>query len=545
MASFDPNNPTAKVTRHSVSRRSLIAGGVVAAGGLAGYFARRRRSGTPQSASTSATRVHEAPTPVAEAPAAEAPLTNITPPAPPDPPALIDTPTAPPVSVEHRLAHRTTWGMTPADMKLIRDLGYDGYLDQQLDHQAVDDADCDRHLQKLESLRMPSWDLYQLPEPFAAHELITAAMVRAVFSKRQLFERTVHFWNDHFNIDIGQDSCRWLKTVDDREVIRRHALGTVPDLVHASTASPAMLFYLDNYASVKGNPNENYARELLELHTLGVDSGYTLQDIIEVARCFTGWTFQSSKVHEWGKFEFRPERHDDGEKKVLGFTIPPGGGIEDGRRVVDILTREPRFARLTAAFIGRKLARWFWGYEPPQRLVESVVETYMGTGGSIPAMVRTILQPEWMATAPPKFKRPFHLMASSLRALSVDQVRHHRGLLPHMKSSGHLPFHWSTPDGYPDDLRVWTGLLLPRFNFAADLLEGEISGVRFKLETFLQGAEDTEQIIARLDEALFDGLIDPYDKASIAEYLQPDPPTPGRTREAVAIALSSPGFQWY
>ena len=524
MVDSAPTSPDTDECQPRVSGPSLLAGGVLA-GALGGCAANPRRRKVP-------------------VPSGAVPMASNLSPSRGTGQADGDD-VAPSLPLEHRLAHRATMGMTGEDLRLIQSLGYQDYLAYQLDHQAIDDSACLARLDGLKSLAMTSWDIFQLRETLPTHELITAAFVRSVFSRRQLFERLVHFWTDHFNIDITQDSCQWLKTVDDREVIRKHALGNVPDIVRASATSPAMLLYLDNYNSKKGNPNENYARELLELPTLGVDNGYTQKDIVEVARCFTGWTYQSTKAYHWGMFEFLPDFHDFGQKRVLGFTIPAGGGVEDGLKVLHILTKEPRFARMTAAFIGRKLARWFWGYQPPKNLVDSVIETYMGTGGNIRAMVRTILQPEWMLTATPKFKRPFHLVVSSFRAVSVDQIRNDRGLVPIMKGAGHLPFHWQTPDGYPDDLAHWSGLLLPRINFSASLLDGRIKGVKFKLEDFLNGAKDSAQIVARLDDALFAGHMDKQDRSALTRYMQPDPPDRARVRDAIALALASPGFQWY
>src|SRR5262249_26549913 len=217
-------------------------------------------------------------------------------------------------------------------------------------------------------------------------ELQQAKLLRAVFSEKQLQEVMVDFWFNHFNVFAQKDVDRWLLISYERDVIRPHALGKFKDLLTAVAQSPAMLYYLDNFLSqmeqpappqkfdADGNPipqprrpglNENYAREIMELHTLGVDGGYTQKDVIEVARCLTGWTIGPGGNMS---FAFRPRIHDRGEKIVLGTRIAPGGGIEDGLRVIDILSKHPS----TAKFISRKLCQRFVADEPPQSLVDRV-----------------------------------------------------------------------------------------------------------------------------------------------------------------------------
>src|SRR3989442_372228 len=176
-------------------------------------------------------------------------------------------------------------------------------------------------------------------------EMTRATILRAVWSERQLYEVMVHFWTDHFNIDCSKADCRWLKAADDRDVIRRHALGRFPDLLRASALSPAMLWYLDGRANRKqqdnDKPNENYARELLELHTLGIHGGYTQRDVMEVARCLSGWSVRSVKQLRKGSVEFHPGLHDDGAKLVLGRAIPAGLGQQDLDRVLEIVALHP------------------------------------------------------------------------------------------------------------------------------------------------------------------------------------------------------------
>ncbi len=439
------------------------------------------------------------------------------------------------------LVNHITMGFTEAELALAQSLGYNGYLDYQLNYEAIDDSQLEAALSVYTTLTMQPYELYQLQPGAVVRELREAAVLRAVFSRRQLHERMVEFWTDHLNIDINDGDARFLKTVDDRDVIRPHALGAFPDLLHASAHSPAMLYYLDNFTSAAGNPNENYARELLELHTLGVDGGYTQQDVEEVARCFTGWGLYGRGAGQLtGTFRYNNNLHDNGAKHVLGYDIPAGGGYNDGLIVLDILADHPS----TAQFVARKMTHWLLRYDPPQALVDSVAATYTATSGDIRAMVRTIFNNYAVGSAAPKYKRPFHLMASALRATSATMTNP-RGLFGYLAATGQLPYNWSSPDGYPDSLDHWVGLILPRWSFGASLLAGQINGNAVDINALLGSANTADAVVDRIDTALFGGEMPPADKDRIREYLLPDPPTVTRKREAVGLAIGSPGFQWY
>jgi uncharacterized protein (DUF1800 family) len=360
-------------------------------------------------------------------------------------------------------------------------------------------------------------------------------------SKRQLSERMVEFWTDHFNIDILNGDDRYLKTVDDRDVIRAHALGGFPALLDASAHSPAMLLYLDNHVSVVGNPNENYARELMELHTMGADGGYTQQDVAEVARCFTGWgLFFRTGQPNAGTFRFNAAQHDNNQKTVLGNIIPAGGGINDGLTVLSILVNHPS----TARYVSKKLCRWLLGENTPQSIVDSVAATYTATSGDIKAMIRTALTPNFLADAAPRYKRPFHHMVSALRALPSSIVTT-TALRTQLEASGHRPFTWGTPDGYPDSLQYWSGLILPRWNFGASLMQNQYNGLSVNIATLFSGLTTAQQMADRINTSMFGGEMPPAERDRIRDYLLPDSPTESRRREAVGLAIAAPGFQWY
>lgn len=262
-----------------------------------------------------------------------------------------------------------------------------------------------------------------------------ARIYRAAWSERGLYERMVELWTDHFNVPISDLMPD--KIVDDREMIRAHALGRFGDLLYASATSPAMLFYLDNASSSKEYPNENYARELLELHTLGVDVGYTERDVKETARAFTGWSLNDSFP---GRFYFDAERHDGGEKVVLGRSLASGRGIEDGLEVLDLLAHHPA----TARFIAFKLGRMFVEDNPPESFIESTAKVFTSSGGELKETVRHVFHtPEFWASAGKKYRRPLEQFVANLRALypALEVSAKGRGqFIWTLETLGHKPY---------------------------------------------------------------------------------------------------------
>lgn len=448
----------------------------------------------------------------------------------------------PPGSSTHWLVDRITFGRTEAEIAVADSLGFEDYLEYHLNPAAIDDAAMDARLVPYTTLTMQPYQLIGLQGGNVRNELIEAAILRAVFSKRQLFERMVEFWGDHFNIDINNGNDQYYKTIDDRDVIRANALGTFPALLAASAHSPAMLFYLDNITSTAGNPNENYARELLELHTMGVTGGYTQQDVQEVARCFTGWQIWGTTANpqeiRW-TFRYNNSQHDQGAKVVLGQAIPANGGQNDGDLVLNILANHAS----TRQFIARKLCVRFWGDNPPQTLVDAVAATYQSTGGDIKAMLRTLFLTEDWATAPQKYKRPFHNFVSFMRAGGAT-ITTTSALRTQLTGAGQLPFSWSPPDGYPETLDAWVGLILPRWNFGASVMNLNVSGVAVDINVLLAGLTTAQQVMDRIDQAFFSGGMDPAEKNLILNYLLPNNPSTTKKREAVGLAMSMPSFQW-
>jgi uncharacterized protein (DUF1800 family) len=476
-----------------------------------------------------------------------------------------------------RLLNRAAFGPRPGDLERVRSITPDGWIEEQLAPERInepwaawmrllpmDTLDADAEwAEEMETAVFP-----EVGKGQTAIELQTACLLRAVYSARQLQEVMVDFWTDHFNVSQLKAECSWLKTVDDR-LIRQHALGRFEDLVKASARSPAMLFYLDNDKNKKRDPetgsgsNENYARELLELHTLGVDGGYTLKDIQEVARCFTGWTYRKGFVFDKGAFVFNAQDHDTGPKEVLGHLIAgsepdePGnpalrsaqrglrkvlgqeaGGLKDGERVIQICCAHPS----TARFIARKLCRRFVADRGPDSLIATLAQTYTRTGGDIKQMLSVLLHSEEFRHSPArKFKRPFDFTVSALRATNADTTG--GGVLPYLERMGQLPYKWTMPDGYPDRVEAWTPSLLARWNFAVDLAANQVPGTSVNPGALLRATRTADA--AGQCAALARVILGAEPPRPALEKLAA---LPGRREETarqwMALLLSSPQFQW-
>jgi uncharacterized protein (DUF1800 family) len=342
-------------------------------------------------------------------------------------------------------------------------------------------------------------------------ELAMAKVTRAVYSERQLQQIMDDFWFNHFNVFAGKGDVKWLMTSYERDVIQPHTLGKFKDLLNATAKSPAMLFYLDNFLSVDPNAaaraaaqramrqqgrwrfggpppnsqqqakkgtrglNENYGRELMELHTLGVDGGYTQKDVTEVARCFTGWSIE--KPRQEATFKFDEKLHDPDPKVVLGKKIH-AGGMKDGEQVIEMLAKNPN----TAKFISTKLARRFVSDTPPPALVASMAKEFQSSDGDIRAVMKTMIySPEfWSRDAyRSKVKTPFELVVSTARALGTD-VDTPMPLVQWAGRIGEPLYQCQPPTGYSDKADAWvnTGALLNRLNYSLALASNKVRGSR-------------------------------------------------------------------
>jgi len=392
-------------------------------------------------------------------------------------------------------------------------------------------------------------------------QLQSSRVARAVGSERQLQEVMTDFWENHFNIYLAKGAPEPYYLVDfDQNVIRPNALGKFRDLLEATAKSPAMLFYLDNARSmadstqptlqgqngprmravpmrrgrlggVFGMPmpmprqpqqqqqrqrqglNENYGRELLELHTLGVDGGYTQQDVINVARAFTGWTIRPPA--QGGGFIFRPQVHDAGAKVVLGHKLAAGRGIEDGEDVLDIVSRSPS----TAHFIAFKLARRFVSDSPSKALVDHAAQVFLKTDGDIRETLRAIItSPEFFSQQAfrTKVKTPFEVVVSAARAMNAqpDETPRSAQIIAYL---GQPIFGHQAPNGWPETGDAWmnTGAILNRINFGMAAAAGRLPGVDIASQPgldSLQSASREKQVDAVVSMVL-NGMASPDTRA--------------------------------
>jgi hypothetical protein len=457
------------------------------------------------------------------------------------------------ISPELHVLNRLTWGARPQDRDRIREIGIEAYIDWQLDYANIPDPLVDDFLSARRILSMPLDELRPIADNQYEYVLTTALwarMYRAIYSERQLYERLVEFWTDHFNIPIYDLLAG--KIDDDRRVARTQALGKFRDLLFASAQSPAMLDYLDNDVSTYEHPNENYARELMELHTLGVDGGYTEQDVVEVARALTGWTIREG----WdGYSTFDPSMHDTDAKTVLGVTLPAGRGIEDGLQVLDILARHPS----TARFISTKLIRRFVSDAPPASLVDSTAQVFTETDGDIRLVMRHILlSGEFMQSAGLKFRRPLDYLTAVARSLAPGlQLENGDGFFYILEPLGHVPYGWQPPNGYPDVAGAWinTNALLHRWNAALSITlsgEGYLPGVALNLDRVIPPAATAAELVNSVIANVLGFEVAAADRDQFIAYVSanPDEPLTDRLRLAklpglVGIVLASPYFQWH
>src|SRR6266446_367224 len=403
------------------------------------------------------------------------------------------------------LLNRIGFGPRPGEIEQIQGIGRDKYLEQQLHPDQINDIATDGRLAAVPSIHMSAPELVEkFPQPAQPagrlgkqtgdngdgsevrrpqqllEDLQRQKIIRAVHSRRQLQEVMTDFWFNHFNVYWAKNADRWLTTSYEMHTIRPHVLGKFKDLLMATAKSPAMLVYLDNRlsSSIRGI-NENYARELMELHTLGVDGGYTQKDVQEVARAFTGWSIDRPQRN--GEFMFRPRIHDDGEKIVLGHRID-AGGIKDGEMVLEILARHPG----TAHFISTKLVRRFVSDNPPEALVKRVADVFRKTDGDIREMMRTIVtSPEFNSAEAQgaKTKTPFEFAVSSIRVLdgSTDGSRQLAQAIARM---GQPLYQCQPPTGFPDRADHWmsNGAVVERLNFAVALSANRIPGTTVRID---------------------------------------------------------------
>ena len=517
------------------------------------------------------------------------------------------------LTADQQIVHvldRLGYGARPGEVERVRTEGLSAWIERQLEPGRISDQAVEQALAAFPVLPLTAAELYrdypparpqdvqrfqagqmtpqEIREVFPPNrrpavitaQLQAAKLTRAVLSERQLEEVMVDFWLNHFNVYALKGPVRWMVPDYERQALRPHALGRFRDLVVATAQHPAMLYYLDNWMSTRDDfvlppsrggrklgLNENYARELMELHTLGVDGGYTQQDVIEVARCFTGWTID--RPQEGGGFLFRPVTHDRGEKRVLGTVIPAGGGQDDGLAVIDLLVRHPS----TARFISTKLVRRFVSDEPPPALVERAAQTFRSTGGDIRAVLVTIFSaPEFISAGAQhaKVKTPLEVVASAARVLGVrldspEETAPGRAavmgggavLARQVAALGEPLYEAQAPTGHPDVAEAWVSAsaLLSRMNFALALAHNRLPGARVELAAFLEGVDRRQpaQVLDRLFAVVLRGQVSPDTRRVLGAQLEnpeivratADDRGPRNTdvEKLTALVLGSPEFQ--
>jgi uncharacterized protein (DUF1800 family) len=432
------------------------------------------------------------------------------------------------------------------------------------------------------------------PQQVVSDELVEGKLLRAIYSDRQLQEEMTDFWFNHFNVFMGKGADRYLLTSYERDVIRAHAMGKFENLLAATAQSPAMLFYLDNWLSVGPNSdfangipkhnnnynwhrpprnrrpvaikqakgkrsglNENYGRELMELHTLGVNGGYTQKDVTEVARVWTGWTLKQPK--QGGGFSFEERMHEPGDKSVLGHRIK-SSGEKEGREVLHLLARHPS----TAKFISTKLAMRFVSDNPPQALVDRMAQTFLKKDGDIREVLKTMFRaPEFWAPESyrAKVKTPLEFVVSAVRA-SGAEVSDALPLARQLQNLGMPLYGMQPPTGYSMKADAWvnSSALLGRMNFALTLTAGKLKGVQVDSDRILGASgspNDPQRTLVALEDNLLAGDVSRQTHDTIAAQMndpkanevktnQPQSGKPSRPPNLSAIEgllLGSPEFQ--
>jgi uncharacterized protein (DUF1800 family) len=359
-------------------------------------------------------------------------------------------------------------------------------------------------------------------------ELQSQRILRAVESDRQLNEVMVDFWMNHFNVFAGKGIDRFLLTSYERDVIRPNIWGRFDELLLATAKAPAMLFYLDNARSRRGALNENYAREIMELHTLGVDGGYTQSDVTEMARVLTGWSITGKNDARGAGFVFRPFLHDREAKKVLGVSLRAGGGMEEGEMMIRMLARQPA----TARHLARKLCQRLVADDPPASLVDRVAKTFLDCGGDLRKTVKSVIDSRefWNpAVYRAKVKSPFEYVVSAARAVDA-KIDNPLPIAKGLQQMGEPLYGAQPPTGYSDKAEAWinTGALMSRLNFALGLAANRIPGVRSSI------AADAS--VDSLAQSLTGGELTAETKATIASK-------EAQGAVAVGLILGSPEFQ--
>ncbi len=438
--------------------------------------------------------------------------------------------------VDIKLLRRTCYGVTAQDIQEVKNRGYEGYIEWQLDADNIDDSVCEN----LVTTKCPM--LQRTYKQLAAHNFqwdctrtwMDAVWWRSLYSKRQLKQRLAEFWSDHFYVDSSKFDGALI--LDYYRTIYPHSMGTFLDLLLAMGTHGGMMYYLDNRESTAGNTNVNYSRELMELYSLGTNGGYNGTDIYNLADIFTGWGCKVGDPDEPFGFKFFPELHDPTPKQVLGqlFDQP---GMQKGIAFMEFLAAHPK----TVEFIGNKLCRFFLGRNATPSHMTRIRQAW-GSKGDIKAVMRVILAKSEMTTSSPKFKRPNYLILGAIREA---------GMLPHgtegiiweLRNASMEPFTWRQPNAWPDSFDYWSGGMARRIRFALLLASEKVWALDWFDMNKLRGKSD-EQKVDTINQMFFQGELPSSDAIWIRRYLK-GKTTNEQIRGGVGLALASPSYQWF
>ncbi|MCB0825739.1 MAG: DUF1800 domain-containing protein [Armatimonadetes bacterium] len=442
-----------------------------------------------------------------------------------------------------RLVRRISYGMRPSEATAIEALGFSGYLNQQLNPAAIDDSVCETGV----TTNFPNYN--NAVAPAFKNSAAGVAMIddwervvtyRAIYSKKQLQQRMFEFWSDHFNID------RWkvdlaMTTGYYRDTIYPNSMGKFKDILMAVSKTGAMMVYLDNTLSTANKLNVNFAREIMELYSIGVDAGYTEADIYEVARIFTGWGFNwTAGQGNSGHFVYYPAWHDPGNKTVMGVTFS-SNGMAEGEAFVNWLANHPS----TQEFVGRKLCKFFLGTAPSSALMSQIKSAWVSSDGDIKEILKVILTQANLTAAPAKFKRPFHYGVSTMRHLEIANANIVALWHYCINRCGDTLYYWPQPDGYPDTAEYWSQGMVHRVDFGLKFGNMFINGLHYDLTATFGASPSLTSVVDDLNNRLFYGEMSTSDKLWIRRHLRGKLLNEANLKSAVALAVAGPGFQWY
>ena len=459
----------------------------------------------------------------------------------------------PPPNEEDRNAdflNRATFGYQLEEHDRLNAIGRSAWVAEQLSPTVMDNVVTMRSLAPTPVVRYAGqayFNEYADNPGGAAREIAQAALVRAIHSKWQLRERMVDFWHDHFSVSLSTSTQTRLGHHEyDRTVIRAHVFGSFEDMLLGSAKSMSMLDYLNGDQNTLTGPNENYAREVMELHTIGVNGPYTETDVQELARCLTGWTYwkQNEDSHA-GQFRFRPERHDTDAKVFLGIQIQAGGDVSDGEIALSELGSHPS----TVDFISRKLARRFLSEDAPEVVIDALKDAWNQSGGDLSSVTEVLFSDSVADLAEPwnhrKVKRPFQFAAGLVRALGVRSDNAYRPLFNRMDDMGQPLYGWPAPNGYPDSSAAWSGDLYTRWRFASDFTRNLMNGMRLPDSRLVQlrGGVPLTELAERIDLLLTGGRSAPAGVQEVQDWIDGRGNFGTRDfRDAIGMIASGPDF---